>query len=151
MSAAKQAIVGPGRFQWNPGGWWGASLGATAWMLVTAGFLVAHDQAGLSLVPIACFLLTNLVAGFLWVRRERLFPFQGLLILLSVLAVAVPVAWTAVGGWASREVLQNMNWPSSVFVSGQVFLLVPAIMIWFGRLEYLATRSTADRSPDSRT
>ncbi len=90
MSAAKQAIVGPGRFQWNPGGWWGASLGATAWMLVTAGFLVAHDQAGLSPVPIACFLLTNLVAGFLWVRRERLFPFQGLLILLSVLAVAVP-------------------------------------------------------------
>jgi hypothetical protein len=149
MSVTKQAIVGPGRFQWNPGGWWGASLGATVWMLVTAGFLVVHDQAGLSLVPMACFLFTNLVAGLLWVRRDRLFPFRGLLILLSVLAIAVPLVWTAVGGWASSEVLQNMNWPSSVFAYGLVFLLVPAIMIWFSRLEYLATRSQEDASPDS--
>ena len=48
MTTSTKSLVGPGRFQWNVGGWFGASLGGSAWMIVTAGFLLFHDQPALA-------------------------------------------------------------------------------------------------------
>lgn len=79
--------VGPGRFQWNTGGWFGAQLGSTLWLLAAAPMLFpTHVQAGL--VALLCFLVPNLLGFLLYLRRSRLAPYPALqgLILLTGLA-----------------------------------------------------------------
>src|SRR4051794_27734348 len=77
----KAALPGPGRFQWNMGGWFGPQLGGTAWMLVGAVVLVPHtpEVAG---VWLACFAVANAIGSWLWWRRDRLRPYPALQVLL---------------------------------------------------------------------
>lgn len=81
--------VGPGRFQWNAGGWFGAQLGATAWLLLAAAVLLPkHVEAGV--VALACFLAPNLFGLMLYLRRSRISPYpaiQGLILVIGVVSI----------------------------------------------------------------
>ncbi len=132
---SKKALIGPGRFQWNAGGWFGSSVGSTAWMVVTACFLVFHGQILLAAVPLACFQIANAVGLILWQRRDRIFPFTALMLLFVVLSITIPLTWVIVASFASPAALTQMNWPLSVFATIAVFCLVPAMMALFVYLE----------------
>lgn len=78
---SKVPLSGPGRFQWNMGGWFGGQLGGTVWMLVGVVVLVpqAPEVAGVWLV---CFAVANAIGSGLWWHRDRIRPYPALQALL---------------------------------------------------------------------
>ncbi len=150
MSTSKRPLEGPRRFQWNAGGWFGSSVGGSAWMIVAAAFLIFHDQPLLALVPTVGFAIILLASVLLWARRDRLYPFTAMMILLTLLAVAIPVVWVAVASYASPAALATMNWPVSIWPTVLAILIAPALMLWFMILERSAKPNGQTKSPDSK-
>jgi len=75
--ATIQSRVGPGRFQWNTGGWFGGQIGSTVWLLGAAvSLLPAHVEA--AVVAFLSFLLPNLAGVLLYRRRDRIAPYPAL-------------------------------------------------------------------------
>ena len=135
MKSNSVSIIGPGKFQWNGGGWFGSTLGSSAWMLVTCCFLIAHNQPWVASI-VAVGFLTNLIASIaLWVYRDRIYPFSALMSILGLMAFTIPLMWTLVQHYASDEFKNAMNWPVSQWSTIFVSVLIPAIMIWFAYLE----------------
>jgi hypothetical protein len=78
--------LGAGRFQWNPGGWFGAELGSTVWLLGAALVLAPeHIEAGA--VALLCFLLPNALGLLLYRRRNRIAPYPALQWLILVIGI----------------------------------------------------------------
>lgn len=116
--------------QWNLGGWLGAQLGGSVWMLV-AGVLAIRADAIAAAIVIAIFLLANGVGLFLWSRRGTLSPYTGIQILLPVVGAA---------GIASVYVLDRAGIYESIQVGGSVsaattylvlLLVVGGLMLMF--------------------
>lgn len=145
MSADLRPKTGKGQFQWNAGGWLGAALGGTGWMVVTAGFLVINQEFVVAAIPLSCFLFTSLIAHGLWMRRERLDPFLSLMAFLAVLSIATPVAWITTRNWASPETLGQMDWPSWYGWNVVMLLLMPGLMVWFYFAERRSRLSSVGR------
>ena len=129
-------IAGPGRLQWNAGGWWGSSLGATAWMIPTAVILIANNQPLLAFLPVIGFLLMNLLAAVLWVRRDRVLPFKAVMVLFGSVAVVIPAVWVGVARFGTADSLARMNWTESRIAVLGVLFIGPALIMLFGCLEY---------------
>lgn len=151
MNASKIPLVGPGLFQWNAGAWFGLSLGGSAWMLVTACFLLVNGQIILASIPTTCFALVLIVSALLWSRRHSIYPFSALATLLGLLAIVFPLVWCVVQSFGSPSVLTAMNWPESRWITFLVFAIVPAGMIWFFVLEKSSTAGNTKVNPDSNT
>ncbi len=82
----KQSRVGPGRFQWNTGGWFGAQLGSTVWLLFAAPILLPeYTEAGV--VALSCFLAPNIFGLILYLNRNRMAPYPTIQWLLLVTGV----------------------------------------------------------------
>jgi hypothetical protein len=79
----------------SPWAWFGTTLGATCWMLISAGVLVARHHPGVALVFGGCFLLPLATAIRAWRRRAGTGVYGALRAwfvvawLCSVLAIAV--------------------------------------------------------------
>lgn len=152
MSSSKAPIAGRGRLQWNGGGWFGASLGGSAWMPVMASFLALHGQRNLAAVPAGAFAVVLLVALALWSRRDRTEPFGAWMTLLGVMAVAGPLVWLVVQNFGSPAALAAMNWPETRWpLSVAAFALVPALMLWFWYQDRAGIAAAADPRGDSAT
>ena len=147
MPAQVRPKMGKGQFQWNGGGWLGAAVGGTAWMVVTAGFLVTNQELAVAAVTFSCFFFTGLLAYGLWMRREYLDPFLSLMAFLAGLSIATPVAWLTSRKWASPETLAQMSWPSWHGWNIVVPLLVPGIMVSFYVAECRAKSRRLNESP----
>jgi hypothetical protein len=147
----KKPLVGPGRFQWNAGGWYGSSLGSSAWMVITSCFLVFHNQPLIALVPAVGLAVTLLVSILLWTRRDRVYPFTSLMMLFGFFAIAIPAVWFFVQLYGSTEVLAAMNWPVSTWTNLFVVSIVPAVMIWFLVLERIGINRDATLNRSTKT
>jgi hypothetical protein len=135
MQAEVAARSAQGHFRWSGGGWFGTAIGGSAWMVVAATFLAVHDSPRLAWVPAACAAATIALAWALWRRRERLDPFLAILMLLTALAIANPIAWFAISRWGSPGALARMNWPTASGWDLVVPLLAPLLMVGFYFLE----------------
>ena len=148
LSPTDSALIGPGHFQWNLGGWFGAAFGSTAWMLVLATFLCFHQPQELAFLPVASFVAVIALAILLWISRDLVYPFDALLYLLGMLAVVLPVVWTIVSTSASNEALKSMNWPPSPVASVAVCLATPIVMGCCYFLENSTIRKRSRASAD---
>jgi len=149
VTMSSRPLVGPGHFQWNAGGWFGSSLGSSAWMIVASCFLALHDQPTLAMVPAVGFAIVLLASLLLWARRNRIYPFPAMMGLLGLLAVAISLALIVVSSNGSPAALAAMNWPASIWPTVLVCAIAPALMIWFLVLERLATTKPDTTKPDS--
>lgn len=78
--------LGPGRFQWNPGGWFGPQIGATVWLLAAALILAPqHIEAGG--IALLCFLFPNIFGLILYRRRNRIAPYPALQWLILLIGI----------------------------------------------------------------
>ncbi len=69
---------------WNAGGWFGAQLGGTLWLAISAAVLAPRSAAVAGEV-FAFFLAANLVGIVLWRRRSRMSIFPAMQILLAAI------------------------------------------------------------------
>ncbi len=130
-----EARRGTGAFQWNRGGWFGAQLGGTLWLLLLGLLLLSQgDPAGFG--PLGLALTANGVGLLLWRRRDRIAPHPGLQLLVTVCGVA------AAGGIASL-VLWGETPPAEGFAAGWFLLVYPSLMLVFLLQERQARRSAA--------
>ena len=84
--ATTKPRLGPGRFQWNPGGWFGAQIGATVW-LVGAALVLAPQQIEAAGIALLCFLLANALGLVLYRMRNRIAPYSAIQCLILLVAV----------------------------------------------------------------
>ena len=132
----KTAMVGPRRFQWNVGGWFGGVVGGSAWLIPTTAILAWNNQSRLALLPAGCWLLVNLIGCVLWYRRDRVRPFPALVGVLCLLAVLTPLVWFVISSNATPASLSSLNWPQRGMGAAMVALIFPALIAWLCFLEY---------------
>jgi hypothetical protein len=118
------------QMQWNIGGWLGAQLGGTAWILV-AGILSLWVDVNTAMVVIGLFVLANVAAMLIWNRRDKMSAYKGIQILLPIVGVA---------SLATVYMLERSNIYESIQIGGTVsarstygiiVLVVAALMLMF--------------------
>ena len=142
---------GTGRFQWSTGGWFGAQVGSTCWMLACGLWLLVEARPLAGALLLGCFAAANALGTYLWAKRDRLDPYKaiqsliGLIFCLTTAALG-PMSYCGLLGRLDER-LEN---PKSLFL---ILLLFPAMMIWFHFLNGPRTSSTQTTSsttePDS--
>jgi uncharacterized membrane protein (DUF373 family) len=122
--------VGPGRSQWNAGGWFGAILAGTA--MIVGGLTFASQSMAVATVWLACYAIAVVSGIFMWTRRKSLTPYpamQGLRLVVGV-ASAIAILFTF---FTRLELSTGFNaTPEKVFL---VLLIVPALMLGSHLLE----------------
>ena len=114
---------GPGRSQWNAGGWFGAIFGSTTVLVFCGLTFVSQSMAA---VCLACYAIAVVSGIFMWTRRKSLARYpvmQGLLLVVGVAsAIAILFAF-----FTRLEFTTGFNGtPEKVFL---VLLIVPALML----------------------
>ncbi len=77
---------GPGRFQWDKGGWFGAQVGSTCWLLIAASVLAPQNGTA-GAVALLCFLVPNAFGVMLYRKRATLLPHSAIQALLAVIGL----------------------------------------------------------------
>jgi len=87
----KIARQGPGRFQWNQGGWFGGQIGCTAWLLPT-GLILLFQKPFIGIIWLTLFAAINGFGCWMWSWRDRLLPFPAIQMLLTACGVGGLIA-----------------------------------------------------------
>lgn len=82
-----QPQSGPGRFQWNASGWFGAQTGCTVWML-GAAIVLLPDHVGPGVAAFLGFVASNIFGLMLYGKRSRILPYPALHWLIGFTGVA---------------------------------------------------------------
>ncbi len=118
------------QMQWNIGGWLGAQVGGTVWILI-AGILSLWVNVNTAMIVIALFVLANVIGMAIWRRRDKLSAYAGIQILLPIVGAV---------GLATVYMLDRSNIYESMQVGGTVsarstygliILVVAALMLMF--------------------
>jgi hypothetical protein len=128
----------PEPFRWNAGGWFGAQLGGTLWLLLLGLILLPKDTLAAAGV-LACFVAANVVGFSLWRLRDRILPYPALQWMIAACGVASLVALAFLD---SR--------PDSVEVAPAipywVLLIFPGVMLMLWLRQRSAVRRPTGRS-----
>lgn len=82
---------GGSRFRWSRGGWFGGQVGATLWLLVLGGALLAQGRTvGVAVLGLA--LAANVAGCVLWARRDRLEAYPAIQMLIAICGAAALVS-----------------------------------------------------------
>jgi len=135
-----EAMIGPGKFQWNFAGWFGCSVGSVAFLVPVAGFLLVHGDFALALLTSISFLTSLLLAVVLWRSRQRRLPFPAMMTLFGIDAILVAAVWLSVTAFANPATLKAMSWPEFLPVNILVCLIIPIAMLLFWNDEASETR-----------
>ena len=118
------------QMRWNIGGWLGAQVGGTAWILV-AGILSLWIDVNTAMIVIGLFVIANVVGMLIWRRRDKMSAYAGIQILLPIVGAA---------GLATVYMLERSNIYAAIQVGGTVsarstygiiILVVAALMLMF--------------------
>jgi len=83
-----------GAFRWNAGGWFGAQIGATAWIALL-GILLLFDAPLLGVFVLAYAAAPNVIGIILWRMRDRVGPYPATQILVAVSGAFALVAFVS--------------------------------------------------------
>ena len=74
------------QLNWNSGGWFGAQLGGTAWILVAA-ILAGFQDIRTGLVLTAIFAIPNILGLAMWCWRKKLSCYASIQLLLFIMGI----------------------------------------------------------------
>ena len=110
-----------GAFEWNRGGWFGTQVGATLWLVLLGGLLMAQSRPVGGLV-LASGLVPNLLGVLLWRRRHSVSAYHGIQALLAACGIGALVAM------ACLRVSSDQG-ASADLPSAWLLLLYPGLML----------------------
>jgi hypothetical protein len=118
------------QMRWNIGGWLGAQVGGTAWILV-AGILSLWIDVNTAMIVIGLFVIANVVGMLIWRRRDKMSAYAGIQTLIPIVGAA---------GLATVYMLERSNIYEAIQVGGTVsarstygliVLVVAVLMLMF--------------------
>lgn len=118
------------RMRWNLGGWPGAQLGSTIWILI-AGILSLRTDVITALVVVGLFALANVVGMAIWRRRGKLSAYARVQILLPVVGFFGLAAVYTLERSNIYETIQVGGTVSARSTYGIIILVVAALMLMF--------------------
>ncbi len=118
------------QMRWNIGGWLGAQLGGTIWILV-AGILSLWADINTAIVVIALFIGANVIGMAIWRRRDRLSAYAGVQILLPIVGVISMAAVYVLARSNTYESIQVGGTVSARSTYGIIILVVATLMLMF--------------------
>ena len=131
---------GPGAFQWNAGGWFGAQIGSTLWLLILGLVFIGQTKAEAGLSSLLAWAIANAVGLYLWSRRSSLAPFVAIEILLAVMGLST------LGAFLLIEHFNELAGIDARFSSdpGKLYWLLalyPGLMVMFASQERAMRRN----------
>lgn len=120
----------PNQMQWNLGGWLGAQLGSTIWILV-AGILSLWINVRTAIVVIALFVIANVIGMAIWQSREKLSAYAGIQILLPIVGIVGSATVYVLERSSIFESIQVGGMVSARSTYGIIILVVAALMVVF--------------------
>ena len=118
------------QMRWNIGGWLGAQVGGTVWILV-AGILSLWIDVNTAMIVIGLFVIANVVGMLIWRRRDKMSAYAGIQTLIPIVGAA---------GLATVYMLERSNIYEAIQVGGTVsarstygiiILVVAVLMLTF--------------------
>lgn len=131
-------MLGPGRFQWNTGGWVGGQIGGTCWLLPMAWVLFSGGDLSGGVILVLCFLAPNILGTLLWTRRASIPPYPAIQALLLGVAVA---AYTAFFILFRSDALSREAAAAPLAPTFLPLLLFPGLMLMFHVIEKAARQN----------
>jgi hypothetical protein len=119
----------PSAFAWNAGGWFGAQLGSTLWLLIL-GLVLSRKDTLTASVCVASFVVLNAWGLYLWRSRERLSAYAGLQRLLLGASVIIALVVVVVNGRGLSE-QPSPGALVSTYLPYWVIAVAPALMLLF--------------------
>ena len=119
--------------QWNLGGWLGAQLGSTCWMLIAAILTLPHDR-GVAATVFILFAIPNLIGLRLWRSRDRLSPrnaMRTLILAAGLFGLAAVYVLDSGGVW---EAIQVGGRASAGTAYGTILVVIAGLLFLFSRL-----------------
>ncbi|HEX9669631.1 MAG TPA: hypothetical protein VGC93_09115 [Thermoanaerobaculia bacterium] len=136
-----------GTFQWNAGGWFGAQLGSTCWMLI-AGVVLLWRSPGAAVATLIVFAATNAAGTALWTQRRRLRPLRAMQALVAIAGLASALATYVIDSAGQFESLGAGGSTSA----RSMYLLLAGMVVSLLLLFYLIDREgkSSDAGATSR-
>ena len=118
-----------GAFQWSKGGWFGALLGGTCWLLIMAVLIAGEDPLTAGAIFL-CYAVSILYGLWLWRRREELRPYPSIQRLIVVEGLC---ALGAVATVHRRDVMQVLpeHCQVPIWTMYGALLVFPALLAMF--------------------
>ncbi len=116
-------------FVWKGGGWLGAQLGSTLWMLLL-GVLLLDKDPPMAWTSLLTFLVLNLWGAFLWQRRSRISAYAGLQWLLAAISIGFAVV-IITGNRSGANQPQLPDYAVVSYLPYWAMLTPPALMLAF--------------------
>ena len=117
-------------FQWNLGGWLGAQLGGTCWILIAGLFALPSDtQVGLTVITL--FVIPNVIGWRFWRARNRWSAYRALQIMILVegaFGLMAVYVLDRVGLW---ETIQQGGTVSAEATYGIILIVIASLMGMF--------------------
>ncbi len=138
-----QCKRGTGGFQWSTGGWFGAQVGSTCWLLGTA-ILFFSQAPFLAALWLGCFASVNLVGTAIWMNRGKVDPYRAIQILLLVVFAFTAIAMVSADLFGLLgEIEQRFKNPRLLYF---VLLMFPGLMTMFHFQNRVKSKETETNS-----
>lgn len=118
------------QMRWNIGGWLGAQVGGTAWILV-AGILSLWIDVNTAMIVIGLFVIANVVGMLIWRRRDKMSAYAGIQTLIPIVGAAGLVTVYMLERSNIYEAIQVGGTVSARSTYGLIVLVVAVLMLMF--------------------
>ena len=127
----------PTALSWNAGGWFGAQIGSTCWIAISAAILVTHDLMVAGVV-FALFLAANFIGLLLWRLRDHVSAYVGIQALLIMIGIVSLIAVFVIDHSGYWQAIEGVGGKVS---ARQMYMLIPAMIFGLLALFWSLNRS----------
>ena len=135
MDSGQPARV-EGAFHWKAGGWFGAQVGSTFWLVVLGVLVSWRGDSAAGTAVIALAVAANGIGLILWEHRGRLRPYPAMLALVGVVGAAALVAFALL----DRSSLWTLGGDQGPRPPYAVLFVFPAMMGFLALQEHTVRR-----------
>ena len=127
----------PTALSWNAGGWFGAQIGSTCWIAISAAILVTQDLIVAGVV-FALFLAANFIGFLIWRSRDKMSAYVGIQALLILMGIVSLIAVFIIDRSGYWQVIEGVGGKVSAF---QMYMLIPVMIFALLALFWSLNRS----------